>query len=489
MSDRTRWSQEEFARLRQTGDDQADAAVKAYLHAHRDLGDARALIRAVIGELAAAKHSARAAQDTAIASPSTGLSPSAVPTPSGFAATDGASAGHARNGAQVSSAADILDKLATNAEVPSWVGDAVTIERGQRVFRDHGLYQAVVLFCLSLPLAYAEPSTARLLAGVSDLGTGAVTRRVAETGQMLIDVMGLGGPDSLRHGGPGHTSCVALRVLHAFVRAIVSQDAQRPWDRETDGVPVSQELLLATLLTFSSVTWQAMDRMGLRLGDIERDAHLHVWSVVGHLMGIQACWHAPLTGEDSAALEAHFAQMLHTSEQGRRLMAALLADMESFMYLGWRKLPRTLIHWLFHGSGPGMEGVPAMLGVPAPAWWALPLLATARAAHRGGRRDPLRPVIRWLLRRAGRYAVIGFAERHTDGPAPFQVPADLARSWQIAQTPSARRLRAVRRRARQTVRSRNIDLRDVAGRASRTRHTALPETPAPATPPPTVRGA
>ena len=41
---------------------------------------------------------------------------------------------------------------------------------------------------------------------MSDLATDNLTRRVAETGQMLIDVMGVRGPDALQRGGVGYAT-------------------------------------------------------------------------------------------------------------------------------------------------------------------------------------------------------------------------------------------------------------------------------------------
>jgi hypothetical protein len=152
---------------------------------------------------------------------------------------------------------------------------------GQAVFADRGLYQSAALFFASLPMAYAsDDGGAAALVRVSDLATDNLTRRVAETGQMLIDVMGVRGPDALQRGGVGYATAVGLRLLHACVRVILldpdtEANERAPWSAERFGPPVNQKLLLATLLDFTLVTWQAMERMGVGLDDQDREAHLY----------------------------------------------------------------------------------------------------------------------------------------------------------------------------------------------------------------------
>ncbi|MFD0851503.1 oxygenase MpaB family protein, partial [Actinomadura adrarensis] len=172
-----------------------------------------------------------------------------------------------------------------------------------------------------------------------------------------------------------------MRVLHSFVRAVV-RDRQRDgdWDRNWNdgehGAPVNQELLLATLIDFSAVTWIGMARLGVELTEAEKEANLYTWSIVGHLMGVSACRDGPLSLSDTDQIMEYFSGTLESCAQGRRLMAALLAEMESFMPLGWRKLPRSLVRWIFQDWENDVARVPDLLGVPKAAWWSVPLLAT-----------------------------------------------------------------------------------------------------------------
>jgi hypothetical protein len=427
-----RWTDEEFRRLRRLADPDLDEAVAGYRHAHPDISDALGLVKAMIRELAEAEERAR-----------------------GYGRADD------EDGADVVDSGDdsliLLDELAARTVPPEWARDDSLLERGQAVFTDHGLYQAVALFFVSLPMGYALVPSAEVLFAISDLTDrdDKLTRRVAETGQMLIDVMGLDGPGSLAPGGAGYTTAIGVRVLHSFVRALMlDRPRGAAWDVAAHGPPANQELLLATLFDFSVVIWQAMDRMGVALSAEDRAANLYTWSVFGHLMGLVTCRDRALTLDDVDPVCVHFGRRLESSAAGRELMRALLREMEEFMPLGWRKLPRTLIRWLFLHAPHGVDRVPDLLEVPRAAWWSTPLFTTARLAQRlQWVPDPLRPAVRGLVRKAGRVVIRTYADRYSNGQAPFRVPGELARAWRIRQSPLAQRSRKARRRARLAVRA------------------------------------
>jgi ER-bound oxygenase mpaB/B'/Rubber oxygenase, catalytic domain len=384
-----RWSASELARLRCQTDPEIDKLVAFHRHRHPELTDLRRLLRSLIREL-----------DDTQRNPG----------------------GHHT----------VLDDP---PDLPLWGKDAAQIRRGQAVFVDYALYQAAALMFASLPMAYAAVGSAEVLVRVSDLATANLTRRIAETGQMLLDVMGVRATDALEPGGPGYTSAIGLRLLHAYARlSVLEQDGRDRWPTERFGPPINQELLLATLLDFTIVPWEALERMGIQLADADRAAHLYTWSVVGYLMGLDACRHQPLTLADVNELSALLSRRLGPSDAGRRLMGTLLAEMEQLMHLGWRKLPRSLVRWLFRDAPHGIDRVPDLLGVPPAAWWSAPLFASLRAAHRRAwLLGPLRLVARWVIRKAGRHALIACTNRFSNGQVPYRIPDELARRWQIQQ--------------------------------------------------------
>jgi ER-bound oxygenase mpaB/B'/Rubber oxygenase, catalytic domain len=425
-----RWSAGELNRLRGETDPEIDRVVEAYHRDHPE-SDARELVRSMIQELGRAKRE-----------------------PQRFT-----------RGAADQDGAWLTDAFKVALAPPRWDVDRGQVELGQHVFADYGLYQASALFFASLPMAYASIDGAAVLARVSDLATRNLTRRVAETGQMLLDVMGLRGEQSpvpgsagypLQPGTAGYATAIGLRLLHACVRVLIldRNDPDR-WQTDRYGPPVNQELMLGTLLDFTAVPWAAMARMGVELTDDERQANLHTWSFIGQLMGVEACRDGPLSLADVRQIQDQLSHGLGPSEAGDRLMTALLDEMEEFMPLGWRKLPRSVLHWLFQGAPGRVSQVPDMLHVPPAAWWSGPLLALLRAANQGSQwLGPLAWPGQALIRKLGRHVLIGYTHKYESGPVPFRVPGQLARRWRVRIRPAGERVRTMRRGARHYARAR-----------------------------------
>ncbi len=335
--------------------------------------------------------------------------------------------------------------------MPDWAHDHELIARGQAVFNDHGLEMGTALVFAALPMGYAAVHGAEALSRTSDFATHHLTRRVAETGQMLIDVMGTRRPDSLDPGGSGHATAIGLRLLHGCVRTLLSE-AEPEWQTDALGVPVNQEILLATLMDFTVVTWEAMERIGVDLSPEDRRAHLYTWSVVGALMGLDACQDGPLSVDDAS----HIATALHTqlgsTVGGRRLMGRLLLELERMMPLGLRKLPCSMVRWMFAEAPDRVRMVPDMLGVPASAWWSRPAFNAVRATNSAHLPALIRRPINRVRQRAGRLVFTAFADGWLTGEVPFRIPPELRRSWHIHTGDTSFNVRTTRRKARLRVR-------------------------------------
>jgi hypothetical protein len=81
-----------------------------------------------------------------------------------------------------------------------------------------------------------------------------------------------------------------LRKEKFFARFVVPEgsDEDRPksWNVNRDGVPINQEQLAATLLTFSYVTLNAIRQFRVHISEADERAFMHRWNVIGHLLGI-----------------------------------------------------------------------------------------------------------------------------------------------------------------------------------------------------------
>ncbi|MBT2422483.1 DUF2236 domain-containing protein [Streptomyces sp. ISL-22] len=162
--------------------------------------------------------------------------------------------------------------------LPEWA-DQELIERGRRLL---GRYEALIvstLLCASLPLCYGCSDGAQVLARSQRLTSG-VYRRLMETSQFVVDVLDNGG---LGPHGRGIRSAQKIRLLHATMRYHVGR--QDDWNRAW-GLPVNQEDLAGTLMSFSVVIPRGLGRLGVDLLPEDRDAFFHVWRVVGYVLGV-----------------------------------------------------------------------------------------------------------------------------------------------------------------------------------------------------------
>jgi uncharacterized protein (DUF2236 family) len=169
--------------------------------------------------------------------------------------------------------------LEQTAELPAWV-DRDRFERGCRLVVEHGPQVCVVLATASLVYCYAGYPGVKVLTFSRRLDHDAV-RRVGETAQFVLNVMA---PGSLGSSGRGIRKIQKVRLLHAGIRHLVT--ASRRWDLSGDGVPICQEDLAGTLMSFSSIVVDALRKLGVRVDDDEAEDYYYRWRVVGEMLGI-----------------------------------------------------------------------------------------------------------------------------------------------------------------------------------------------------------
>ncbi|MEZ5258507.1 MAG: oxygenase MpaB family protein [Ilumatobacteraceae bacterium] len=180
---------------------------------------------------------------------------------------------------------------------------------------------ATALFTASLPWAYAAANGVQVLERGSDLASADIRRRIAETAQMLVDVHGLEilSDGSFETDSQAFRTVLGVRLLHAAVRRALLNDPD--WD-DTWGLPINQEDLAGTLLTFTVVVFDALHRLGVRLSADEQLALLRLWRTVGELLGIDESLR-PSTLEGARSLQRRVSAGKHQhreSAAGAHLM-------------------------------------------------------------------------------------------------------------------------------------------------------------------------
>lgn len=199
--------------------------------------------------------------------------------------------------------------LLSAAELPTWADEGMC-DRGGAVWFSNAPVLGPCLLGLSLLGGFGSSAINETLVSAGGLAGSrdSVHRRLTETLQFVNDVSS---PGALRRGRRGWAAAMDIRLLHARVRArLAATEDHRgaaatganhcpfgfangtQWDpsaRGTLGVPVSAGDMLATQLAFSLVMLMGAERVGLawHLSDADVRAVLHLWSVVGHLLGVR----------------------------------------------------------------------------------------------------------------------------------------------------------------------------------------------------------
>jgi hypothetical protein len=245
--------------------------------------------------------------------------------------------------------------------------DDALLRKGQDVFDDWALDLTTALFCASLPHAYASGRGAAVLASVSELADGRrVEKRISLTGQMLLDITT---PGALAVGAVGYRTVRRVRLLHACVRALLllGDAAGNPWPTGARGLPINQQDLLGTQLAFTIAAFDGIMRLGYRMSKSDKRAYLHLWSVVGHYLGItEAGRLADLTVAKRLTRELEVS-LQETSPWGKELMQTLLDDMSARMPRPLRSLPAALVRRLAGREVADLLDVPRSKLAPAVA--------------------------------------------------------------------------------------------------------------------------
>lgn len=220
---------------------------------------------------------------------------------------------------------EVKDYLAETSELPDWA-DPDLIARGEDFFDRHWPLVVTFLFCAALPNAYAAHRGAQVLFLTTRL-TERVERRIFETAQFVLDVMS---PDGLGASGRGIRSAQKVRLMHAAIRQhiLLEEKWRKHWKLEDWGLPINQEDMAGTLMTFSVQILDGFRRFNIPVAKEEQEAYLHCWKVIGHLMGVEQ---ELMPADVDEALSMAYAILDHQkgeSDAGRALAAALVGFME-----------------------------------------------------------------------------------------------------------------------------------------------------------------
>lgn len=126
----------------------------------------------------------------------------------------------------------------------------------------------------------------------------------------------------MRVGASGWAITVRVRLMHAKVRALISQTGR--WQPEAWGLPINQHDMLATNLLFSSVFVDGLRILGLAVSNQDAADYMHLWRYIGWVMGVEPAL-LPADWHDATRLEAVIqATQRPPDDDSRALVDALI---------------------------------------------------------------------------------------------------------------------------------------------------------------------
>jgi hypothetical protein len=288
-------------------------------------------------------------------------------------------------------------------EHPFWRAEAAKLDAAhvyiaRSLFVSFGGEIAASLLLSSLPNAYAAEAGAAVLARTKELHSNA-HRRIGETAQFVVDVLFPEDPSALDapsaevlssrrleqafpSGSRGHSRAGTTRLTHALIRTLLAdQPAGERWDATASarvpsrkgtevGVPVNQEDLLGTLGTFTVVTFEVMERLGIPWTDQAEQAYLDLWDRIAELLGIGTKAVTDRLAEEKVELpEAYHGALRPKTPTEARQLVELIRERSWAVALPGRELApfangngkvlvRALLDQLQEAMPRGMERVP-----------------------------------------------------------------------------------------------------------------------------------
>jgi hypothetical protein len=305
--------------------------------------------------------------------------------------------------------------------------DPESLRKGQEVFAEFGPEILMVLGFYSLPAAYAARKGVQVLYKTAFLEKRPM-RRVLETSRMLTEVLA---PDGLSAKGNGLRTIEKVRLMHAGIRQMILADENDPWDPDL-GVPINQEDLAGTLMTFSFIVLAGLKQLGIELDEDEATGYVQTWSAIGRRMGVDEDL-LPSTLKEAENLTRMIRQrQIAPSPEGIALTRALIDGYAEWLDKLPNSVPASMVHFFLDDDVLMHQNVAAMLQVPSASWFrVLPRLFMdlLRAfTFLFGKGTAKARVMRWM----SRHVVAALINGSKDAKyATFSIPDHLHDDWRL----------------------------------------------------------
>lgn len=296
------------------------------------------------------------------------------------------------------------------------------VDEGQDLFADFGPEIILILACYSLPDCYAAGKGVQVLYRTGFLAERP-NRRLFQTAQMVVDVLTPGG---LGPSGRGRRTAQKVRLMHAAIRHLVLTDPKTPWAPEL-GVPINQEDLAGTLMSFTSLILDGLGKLGTEVAAARAASYLAAWQVVAQHMGIVPEL-IPASVQEANELTAIIRRRQDAvTPEGQAMTAALEQMLAGFMPPGLKHMPCAAMRMFLGDAIADGLGVPvarfdeALLHAGISIGTVLDKLTGGEARRR-------------IFRHFGLAMIQLFLDVELGGRRPpFQIPTELRDGWEGAQ--------------------------------------------------------
>jgi len=164
-------------------------------------------------------------------------------------------------------------------ELPSWA-NLQLMKEGSVFFAKHAEMIMSLLGLLSLPYCYTAANGAMVLY-LSETIRKQTTKRLYDTAMFVWETMA---PNAFDRHGRAYEEILKVRIMHAVIRYYTFKSGK--WDNVW-GVPINQEDMAGTNLSFSLIVIRGLRLLGFNVSQREQTAYLHLWGVIGYFSGLE----------------------------------------------------------------------------------------------------------------------------------------------------------------------------------------------------------
>jgi len=194
--------------------------------------------------------------------------------------------------------------------------DILLRNRVLKFYNQKSAYILQLLGLLSLPYCYAAADGAMVLYQTERMYKD-VAKRLEETGMFVASMMN---PKGFDNDGDAKIQLFKVRTMHAAGRFYLQKSN---WDNSL-GLPVNQEDMAGTNLSFSLIVIRGLRKMGFTISYQQQMDYIVYWSWLGGILGLNEAL-LPKDGKQAFDLEKAISDRhFKPSEAGKQLTKSLL---------------------------------------------------------------------------------------------------------------------------------------------------------------------